>query len=35
MKQIIVQDSTINFKQIKDSDYICLTDMAKSFDGGR
>jgi hypothetical protein len=34
MKQIIVQDSTINFKQIKDSDYISLTDMTQNFEGG-
>jgi hypothetical protein len=34
MKQIIVQETAISFKQIKDSDYISLTDMAKNFDGG-
>jgi len=28
-KQIIVQDTTVNFKQVKDSDYISLTDIAK------
>ena len=34
MKKITIQGADINFKQVKNSDFISLTDMTKGFDGG-